>query len=245
MRPSYEPSSQHTVARSVMLHLLPGVLGTVFYVLIVSITVQLGFPPLFALLLSGLLVLVPFELGHLLREVKKTSGRLPLTHVVGYRERLSLHQYFLIIPLLVLSGVILALILSPIDQFLRRAVFSWLPAWYFFDVGISGYSHYALVVTAITRLGVDGFVVPVLEEAYFRGHLLPSISNLKGRAPAMNALLFAFYHFWQPWNYPSILALALLLVYPVWKKRNVYLGIITHCSLNMIGAVLFLLVALR
>jgi hypothetical protein len=42
-------AQQHTLAQSIVLHLIPGVLGTVFYVLMAPVVTQLGFPPLLAI----------------------------------------------------------------------------------------------------------------------------------------------------------------------------------------------------
>jgi hypothetical protein len=57
---------QHSVARTVVLHLLPGVLVTAFYVVVAPVVGSLGFPPLMAIFLGILFVLIPFELGYLL-----------------------------------------------------------------------------------------------------------------------------------------------------------------------------------
>lgn len=75
---------------------------------------------------------------------------------------------------------------------------------------------------------------PIVEELYFRGYLLPRIAYLKGFAPLINALLFALYHFWQPYALFTVTLFALPLAYAVWWKRNVYLPIIVHCLTNLI-----------
>jgi AcrR family transcriptional regulator len=62
-------------------------------------------------------------------------------------------------------------------------------------------------------VGTGTFVCPrktaqssmVVEELYFRGYLLPRISRFGGWAPVINCCLFALYHFWQPFNLPSLL----------------------------------------
>jgi uncharacterized protein len=82
--------------------------------------------------------------------------------------------------------------------------------------------------------------VPVVEEVYFRGFLLPRMRYLGGMAPAANALLFALQHFWQPYNWVLIFLLNLPLTYVVWWKRNIYIGMLLHGSANTIGAVLTL-----
>ena len=61
---------QHSILQTVILHLLPGVLVLLFYIIIAPIIVRLGFPSLFASILSFGFVLIPFELGYLLYQGK-------------------------------------------------------------------------------------------------------------------------------------------------------------------------------
>ena len=240
-----DETAQHSVGSSVVLHLLPGFLAVLFYVVIAPVVVVNGFPSLFALLLAGLFVLVPFEFGHMFREAKRRTGRFSLWGIVPYREKLRFRLYLLTIPVLVFFGILIAVVLSTVDQSLPGTILSWLPNWYYFDVVFTKYSKSALIVTGVARLVLDGVVAPFMEELYFKGHLLPSISKLGRAAPPLNGFLFMAYHFWQPWNYPSILCLSLLLVYPVWWKRNVYLSLLAHTIPNFIGALPFLALVLR
>jgi energy-coupling factor transporter transmembrane protein EcfT len=57
---------QYSVARSVVLHLLPGALIIAFYALLAPVVRSFGFPSLMAIFLAILFVLIPFELGYLL-----------------------------------------------------------------------------------------------------------------------------------------------------------------------------------
>ncbi len=40
------------------------------------------------------------------------------------------------------------------------------------------------------------------------------------------------------WANPSRILLMLPLVYVVWRKQNIYLSIVAHCTLNIIGGLL-------
>ena len=93
------------------------------------------------------------------------------------------------------------------------------------------------MITAILNLVLNGIAGPVVEELYFRGYLLPRLSRLKGWAALMSVLLFSLYHFFTPWqNVIRIIALV-PMVYAVWWKRNIYLGMIVHCVGNTFGAI--------
>jgi membrane protease YdiL (CAAX protease family) len=85
---------------------------------------------------------------------------------------------------------------------------------------------------------VDGIVNPIVEEAYWRGYLMPRLSRFGVWAPIMNGFLFGLQHFWQPFNYPSIFLFTLLLAYVVWRKKNIYISIIAHCTVNIISTLL-------
>jgi membrane protease YdiL (CAAX protease family) len=92
----------------------------------------------------------------------------------------------------------------------------------------------------VLQVVIDGVLAPVTEEVYFRGYLLPRMGYLRGWAPAVNALLFAVQHFWQPYNCVMIFLLSGSLTYVVWWKRNIYIAMLLHGSANTIGAVIAL-----
>jgi hypothetical protein len=69
---------QQPIFPSIALHLLPGVLTTLAYVITAPSLNSMGYPSNFAFLLTGLFVLVPFELGFLLYRGKKSNGTLSL-----------------------------------------------------------------------------------------------------------------------------------------------------------------------
>ncbi len=81
-------------------------------------------------------------------------------------------------------------------------------------------------------------VGPVVEELYFRGYLLPRMSQFGRWAPLVNVVLFSLYHFWSPWQLLSRIAgIAGIapLAYAVRWKENVYLGVAVHVALNTIS----------
>ncbi len=56
--------------RMIALHLIPGALITAFYFLVAPLVIRAGYPPLAAILLAILVILIPFELGFLLYQGK-------------------------------------------------------------------------------------------------------------------------------------------------------------------------------
>lgn len=244
---AYHP--QHSIPRSIGLHLLPGLLILIFYVITAPILENLGYPAFLALLLAIALVLIPFELGYLLVQGKKVNGAYTLKGIVLYREPLPWWQYpALAIPLFLWAGLMMMLASPPVDNFLIENIFAWLPDWFFiftFEDNLEQYTQSALVLTAVLNLLLNGLLGPIVEELYFRGYLLPRISRLGAWAPMVNILLFSFYHFFTPWqNLGRILAFT-PLYYAVWWKKNIYLGMIVHCAGNMVGGIIMLTLVLN
>jgi membrane protease YdiL (CAAX protease family) len=67
------------------------------------------------------------------------------------------------------------------------------------------------------------------EELWYRGWMLPRQELAFGKlAWLVNASMFTFQHWLQPWNFLTILPGALLAVYVVQRKGNTWITIIQH-----------------
>ncbi len=184
-----------------------------------------------------MLVLVPFELGVLLREGKKLNGKWSPEGVVLFREKMpAVRTIALVLPLLLWCLFVFGFLTSFIDPFMIREFFRWLPSWFFANQ-IPQPKGAIFIITAIMGFVFNGIIGPIVEELYFRGYLLPRMSRMKAWAPAVNVVLFSVYHFFSPWQNPVRIIALLPLVYVVWWKRNILVGIITHCSLNLLGMI--------
>jgi uncharacterized protein len=233
---------QHSGARTVVLHLLPGALITAFYAGTAPVVRSLGFPSLMAIFLAIAFVLIPFELGYLLYRARKKGTTLG--SVVLYRQPVRRGQCVaLVLGCLAWWGICAVLLFPPLDRFFMENAFSWLPGWFFFAEDFTRYSTAALLITWTFGLIVNGIAGPVVEEMYFRGYLLPRISRLGAWAPLLNTVLFSLYHFFTPWlNVGRIIGL-LPMVYAAWWKRSIYVSMAVHVLGNAIP-MLFLLVGL-
>jgi membrane protease YdiL (CAAX protease family) len=79
----------------------------------------------------------------------------------------------------------------------------------------------------------------VVEELYYRGYLLPRMSNLGAWAPVVNVVLWAaLIHLGQPWDVPAFIIAFLPLAYVMWWKQNVYIGIAAHTLGNLLNALM-------
>lgn len=223
--------------KMILLHLLPGLAGTIIYIMITPFLVKNGYPSIFSILVAAAVVILPIELGFLLYQAKQISGTFSLKKVLLYRKVLPKWQYIAIPLGLVVWGFLVTGITPLLDNAIAKAWFSWLPDWFFildmkqFEV----YSRPALLVTFWVGLIFNGFALPIVEELYFRGYLLPRLEQFGIWAPLINVSLFSLYHFWTPWQAFSRIMWLLPWVYTVWRKQNFYLMMIAHCTANTLG----------
>jgi uncharacterized protein len=221
------------------LFLIPGAIMTVVLVVIAPFIETAGFPPIAALLVAILIVLVPFELGVILR-----AGRnLPLRirSVVPYRRPLSIRDWLWLVPVLIIAEFVGFGLSMAIEPTVIDRLFGWLPDWFvrLIDIDrVGDYSRGAWLLTLGAYLVLNGFLGPIVEELYFRGYLLPRMEWMGRWAPLVNVSLFSLYHFWSPWQVLGrILALG-PTVYAVRWKENIYLGMVVHCTGNTLGVIL-------
>lgn len=228
------PIEQHSVAQSLLLHLLPGALIAGGTFALVGPIQRAGYPSILALTLAVAFILVPVELGVLLVQGKRRCGRFALTGVVCYRRPLPFPQYLLWVPLLfVVVGVVFTL-LKPVDGFLQQTVFS---AWPALDSGLhEGYARSALIVTYAMVALFGALIGPVVEELYFRGFLLPRMAYAGKWAPLLHSFLFALYHLFTPWMLVTRTVGMLPLAYAA-QRRNLAIPILVHVLANALDVV--------
>ncbi|MGZ8721972.1 MAG: CPBP family intramembrane glutamic endopeptidase [Aeromicrobium sp.] len=223
--------------RLLLLHLVPGALATLVYVLLADPVEAAGYPALMALLIAIAVVIIPFELGVVLIAGR---GEADMLSAIPYRDRMTARDWLWLVPLLVVVGILGFGVLGIVEQPVRDGLFGWLPAWFLNPLptdDIGAYSSAAWTTTLSAYLILNVFAGPTVEELYFRGYLLPRMGQFGRWAPLVNVILFSLYHFWSPWQFLSRIAGVTPFAYAVWWKRNVYLGVVVHVLLNGIGTV--------
>ena len=238
---------QHSLSQIIAFHLIPGLLITFAFTLIATVTSRFDLPAPLALLTTWLVIGIPIELGILLYQGWRENGRFSLQGVVLYREPLPFRQYIWLVPVLLVWTAIASTIFLPLSESLRQVLFWWWPDWLLLSNFVQNMSQYPdSVLWAIVILSfVLNIAIPIMEELYFRGFLLPRLMHWKNWAPLISVLLFSLYHFWLPWENPARIITLLPLVYAVQWKRNIYLSIMVHCLLNTIGSIGLLVLVLN
>ena len=202
--------------------------------------VRAGYPSVMALVLSGMLLLVPVQLGYLLVQGKRLNGRFSLRGVISYRRPLTVKQYLIWVPVLfVLTGLIFT-VTKPVSAFLQAQVFS---AWPPLQTGMEGgFEKSALVLTYVLFAIFIVVLGPTVEELYFRGYLLPRMGYAGKWDVVLHSFLFAVYHFFTPWMVFTRTLGMLPLAIAV-KRKNIWVSVIVHVlanALDLIAAIAFI-----
>lgn len=216
-------------------HFYIGIIITLFYILVSPLLIDGGLPGLSVLLAAEVLILAPLGIIHLYRKGVGPDGSRSIKNAIGFREKMSVKAILIWSAIGIIACLVLYAPFYPLGLYLRETVFAWLPEWYFNPT--FGSDDTALIAKVfLLGILIDGFVGPVVEELFFRGYLLPRMERFKHWAPILNGTLFGLYHFWQPHNLLPVIGVGIIISYIVWKKKNVYLGIVIHCTLNVVGA---------
>ena len=240
VEPAGSSIGSDSVPKSVLLHLMPGAIQVSIFALAAPLVMRMGYPSGFAFTAVNVFVGIPVMLGYLWFRARKAGG---FGRVIANREAMPIWQYAVFFILLFVFAFAVLFATSPLNGYLSESVFSWLPNYFTSSrTMLEGEAVRAvLLVMLVVQLVVDGLAVPIVEELYFRGHLMPRINYLGCAAPLLSTFLFAIQHFWQPYNYLLIFLIVLPQAYIVWWKRNIYIGMLVHCTANTLGAALSLI----
>jgi len=226
---------RHTFLESLLYHLVPGILIGAGYYFLAPAVLRAGYPSVMALILTAVFILVPVELGVLLWQGKRRTGKLTLQGVVRYRQPLPWHQYLLWVPVIFIASGAIITLLNPVSGIIE-GWFDWIPESLRLGMGLfEEFTRAKLIQTYALHFVFIIFVAPTVEEWYFRGFLLPRMpEKLFGSGPLVHSLLFALYHIWSPWMVLARTLALLPLIYIVRWKRNIGLGMAAHWLINSI-----------
>ena len=133
--------------------------------------------------------------------------------------------------------LVLSFALTPLDTVIYQSFFHWVP---FEGSGASataylnGYSRSVMIISLAVSLPLTGLSLPIIEELYFRGFLLPRLSRLGRWAPVINTVLFSLYHLWSPWIFLSRLIYPFAGFWLAWRKQDLRLSIGMHAGMNFL-----------
>lgn len=221
----------HSLGKCLFLHLAPGIANVAATLLGLATFWNPSLPPeLFFGVFTNVFVLIPVQLGYLCYLAKKRHNLgWSLEGIVVFNQPVSWSRYFLWVPAILVPTAIIFTALEPITRRLETLV------------GLSVFAKYQMTgvseVTGIVLFAnvvLTGVLVPITEELYFRGYLLPRMPSQLGRLkPAAHSLLFSIYHFDTPWMIPVRTLGILPLIYTTIHTHSVCPGIISRCLVNL------------
>jgi CAAX protease family protein len=176
---------------------------------------------------------MPLEIGVVLVERKRLGCGWESIVAPRGGSRSSVLETLRSVAGLYAVSMMAAVLAGPAVAVAQRAAGRWLPRWAIVD----GFPEGVSTTTLWLGLVLSGVVAQIVEELYFRGLLMPRIRVAGAWAPAVNAGLFAIYHFFSPWNYLAIFVAFLPLTYSFRLRGKLLPVIVTRCLFNTVGIV--------
>ena len=221
----------HSLGKCLFLHIAPGIANVAATLLGFATLWNPSLPPeLFIGVLSNIFVLIPMQLGYLYYLAKKRRNPgWSLAGIVVYNRPVSWPRYFVWVPAILVPTAVIFLVFEPVthglEAFIGFSVFA--------KYKIAGVPEFAGLVL-FANIALTGILVPITEELYFRGYLLPRMPSQFGRLkPVAHSLLFSIYHFDAPWMIPVRTLGILPLIYTTIHTRSVRPVIVAHCLVNL------------
>ena len=222
----------HSLGKCLFLHLAPGVANLAATVLGLATFWNPSLPPeLIFGVFTNVFVLIPVQLGYLyyLAKRRRNPG-WSLEGIVVYGRPVSWSRFLIWVPAILVPTAIIFAALEPITRWLETAL-----------VGVSIFAKYQVAgnselagIVLVASIALTGILVPITEELYFRGYLLPRMPSRFGRLkPAAHSLLFSIYHFDTPWMIPVRTLGILPLIYTTIHTQSVRPGIVAHSLVNL------------
>jgi len=193
------------------------------------------------LLLVGIIAMaglgnIPAELAILKYIAWKENKKVK--DIILYQNKTPKKTFVLSIIITFVFAAIVFVLLEPFEDKLWNylKIFDFIPDWFRVDkINLHDYNSMKIIVVLYYLL--NGFLAPVVEEIYFRGYLLPRMGVFGKFAPLANSIIFSVYHFFSPWQIITRIVFMTPIIYSVWKYKNIKIGIIVHCLLNVVGGI--------
>lgn len=213
--------------------MVPGVLITLFYFIFAPLLITWGFSPMFTLSLAIVLVLVPIQMGLLIFLKDKVTNTSCFRSILSQQTKVKPATFaFYVIILIVFAGLILLLLSSTLNDWLKNHMFSFMPIWARNSELQSSEPQRTITILSLFVFG--NLIGPLVEEMYFRGFLIHRVHGSVMQKSIANAFLFALYHFWSPWD---IISRTIAVTPHAWitlKTNNIWISVFAHISINML-----------
>lgn len=189
------------------------------------------------------LVLVPIELGIILKASKAEHGKYSLQSAFAGQEKYSVWKMLIIAFVFFSIAGLLSTFIAPIENqalaAMRSGLLNRLPrgfAWTDFE-HLKTFSRPILIVTCACYSIFNVLIGPITEELFFRGYLTSHYEKQTPSTPIIIAVLFSLHHLWLPFNNVFRMLAFAPVTYIAYKKKNFYISICFHCLCNFFSSV--------
>lgn len=234
------PGEQLSMRRVIPLVFIPAIL--LLSVFIVSSVALKDYVPVYlCLLLSIVIIIVPFEIGVIGIANRRQFGKFGLQ--AAFKRHVPMPMWKIVLTALLLfswAGLVFALLQPVENSLLINSVFKFVPDFLYsttFTAQLAVFPKWIISLTCIVNLIFNGLIAPIVEELYFRGYLMSRMERFGKAAPFIVAVLFSLYHLFTPWENITRIIAFIPLHYFVWKNKNLYIGMLAHCACNLAGAI--------
>lgn len=236
----WEDTTQLTWWQIAIAFFIPSAGGLVLFHVLLPILVENGMGRITSWALLAIIGLGTILLAGIFL-VRREANEMQLT----FRQRIGLkglkdgREWGLYLILLFI-GILLALLVQPVTLAFMDVLGLYPPDYYPFildprinptqvpesqfspDVAIQG--NFILIPLMMLTLLIN----ILSEEIYFRGYLLPKMVKLGDLGWILNGVLFALYHVFQLWLFPSLLVVSLVFAFLFYKSRSLWVVFIGH-----------------
>jgi uncharacterized protein len=231
---------QLSMRKVLLLVFIPAILILFFFVGTAALLKEY-IPVYLCLLLAIIVILVPFEIAIIGIANKKEYGKFGLQAAFKRHEPMSIWKIIIKSFLLFAwAGFAFTFLQTRENLLLINSVFKFVPNFLYSTTFIDQlvtYPKWIIALTCILNLIFNGLIGPIVEELYFRGYMMSRMERFGKATPFIVAILFSLYHLFTPWeNITRIIALIPYHFY-VWKDKNLYIGMLTHCACNLVGSI--------
>jgi uncharacterized protein len=204
-------------------------------------------PSLMLFVLLAAVILFPVQLFVVMSASKKEFGSYSLKSAFSNHQKMSWWKIILYGALLWGFAGLMTITIVPLEDMLfapiAERVSQIIPPYFdWADIDdLRQYSTNILLLACVTIFVLNGFIGPIAEELFFRGYLTAKISRFGNFAPLIITVLFSLYHFWLPFNNLFRIFAFFPAFYLAWKKKNIYIAIVTHVLSNIFSSISYIL----
>lgn len=227
------------LTKKLPLYFIPGIIPMVLLVLFHFIG-NTNVPSILVLIIIDLLITIPVML-YLMTKNQLLPFRLEVIKTMLKKQQSVGFWAFTGIVIFSLGwAIIVFLIMKSVSNFILNTLFEWVPSWFQLEDYLIHSAQYGSETIKVTFLMIiiASIIIPFWEEIYFRGFLLLKKEKSTKLPVLRNTILFSAYHLWSPWLLLTRVIATYPINYYVWKRKNIFLSITVHCTLNIVGDVI-------